>query len=68
LPKPSLSPTQNTFVFADSWISGAAVNPTNPSEAWVSIGGLNTPTVWHTLNAGAPGGTVWKPISSVTGQ
>jgi hypothetical protein len=66
IPPPSPNPSANTFVFPNAWISGAVVNPGNPSEAWVTIGGVNTFGVWHTLNAGAVGGTVWKQISGVT--
>jgi hypothetical protein len=39
------------------------LNPANPSEAWVSITGKNIGHVWHTTNAGAPGGTNWADIS-----
>ena len=66
LPQPSSSPSTNTFIFPNPWISGAVVNPSNASEAWVTIGGINTFTVWHTLNAGAGGGTQWSELSGVT--
>ena len=45
----------------DAWISGIAVNPTNTSEAWVTIGALGVGHAWHTLN----GGTSWSDISGV---
>jgi hypothetical protein len=63
LPLPSPNPNANTFVFPNPWISGAVVNPSNPSEAWVTIGGVNVSGVYHTLNARAAGGTVWKAIT-----
>lgn len=66
LPKPTSSPTQNTFIDANPWITGVAFNPSNPAEAWVTIGGINVFNVWHTLNAGAPSGTVWNQLSGVT--
>ena len=46
----------------DPWISGLAVNSSNPAEAWVSIGGLNVGHIWHTLNAGATP-TTWTDLS-----
>jgi hypothetical protein len=65
LPLPSPSPNANSFVFPNPWISGAVVNPSNPSEAWVTIGGVNVFGVWHTLNAGGSGGTHWNEISGL---
>jgi hypothetical protein len=46
----------------DPWISGVAVNSSSPTEAWVSIGGLNVGHIWHTVNAGASP-TTWADIS-----
>jgi hypothetical protein len=66
LPVPSTNPMTNTFVSANPWISGAVVNPNNPSEAWVTIGGINVVGgVYHTLNAAASGGTKWNQVSGV---
>jgi hypothetical protein len=66
LPQPSTSPTLNTYVFPNPWISGAVFNPSNPSEAWATIGGLNVVgSVYHTLNAGAGSRTTWNEISGV---
>src|SRR5712691_689211 len=45
----------------DAWISGEAVNPTNISEAWVTIGAIGVGHVWHTTN----GGTSWADISGI---
>jgi hypothetical protein len=49
----------------NNWVSGVAVNPVNPAEAWVSIGGLNVGHVWHTINAAAGGATLWTDISGL---
>jgi len=49
----------------NAWISGLAINPTNPSEAWAAIGVSSGARVWHTTNAGASGGTVWTDITGV---
>lgn len=65
LPLPSSNANTNTFMFPNPWISGAVVNPSNPLEAWLTIGGVNVFGVWHTLNAGAAGGTVWNEISGL---
>jgi hypothetical protein len=54
---PGFSPTAH--VPGDAWISGVAVNPTNTSEAWVTIGAVGVGHVWHTTN----GGTSWTDIS-----
>jgi BACON domain-containing protein len=43
----------------DAWISGVAVNPTNTSEAWATIGAIGVGHVWHTTD----GGTSWTDIS-----
>jgi len=56
-------PSRANFVFPNSWISGVAVNPANPAEAWVTIGGLNIPHVWHTVTAGSPSGTIWSDLT-----
>src|SRR5438094_788342 len=63
LPLPSPNPNANPCVFPNPWISRGVVNPSKPSEAWVTIGGVNVFGVYHTLNARAAGGTVWKPIT-----
>lgn len=49
----------------DAWISGVAVNPTNTSEAWATIGAIGVGHVWHTTDAGGS----WTGISGtgVTG-
>jgi hypothetical protein len=54
---PAFSPTAR--VPGDAWISGVAVNPTNTTEAWVTIGALGVGHVWHTTNSG----TSWTDIS-----
>jgi hypothetical protein len=45
------------------WISAVAVNPTNPKEAWVTIGGLNVGHVWHTMDISQGPATSWADIS-----
>ena len=47
------------------WITGLAVNPTDPSEAWATIGVASGARVWHTTNAGTTGGTVWTDMTGV---
>jgi hypothetical protein len=44
-----------------AWITSIAFNPANPQEAWVTIGGVGVPHVWHTANAGATP-TTWTPM------
>jgi photosystem II stability/assembly factor-like uncharacterized protein len=38
-------------------------NPANPSQAWVTIGGLGVGQLWYTSNAGARTGTHWVDLS-----
>ncbi len=57
-------PTRPSIVFPNPWITGVAMNPTNPAEAWVTIGGVGIGHVWHTMNAGASTGTVWSDIGA----
>lgn len=47
------------IVDPNGWIGGVAFNPTNTSEAWVVMGGVNVGHVWHTVN----GGAAWNDIS-----
>ena len=49
----------------DGWITGIAVNDSNTSEAWVTLGAVNIGHVWHTTNGGAS----WTDLSGtgVTG-
>ena len=61
LPQPSSS----SFGFLGSigWITSVAINPTNSSEVWVTIGdGIGTGTVWHTTTAGST--DTWVDLSS----
>ena len=62
LPQPSSS----TFGFLGStgWITSVAINPTNSSEVWVTIGDSigGTGTVWHTTTAGTT--NAWADLSS----
>jgi len=55
--------TSPNFNALTGWISGVAVNPLNPAEAWVSIGGLNVGHVWHTTTANSGASTIWSDIS-----
>lgn len=60
----SSPPGAPTFVGGSTgWISGIAINPSNPKEAWVTIGGLNVGHVWHTIDAGQGAATAWSDIS-----
>jgi hypothetical protein len=45
------------------WVSGIAINPANPKEVWVTIGGLNVGHVWHTMDVSVGAGTSWTDIS-----
>jgi len=47
------------------WITGVEVNPVDRTEAWVTIGTLTGPRIFHTNNATAlPQPTVWTDISA----
>lgn len=39
------------YVFPNPFVSGIAFNPANPSEVWVSNGGVGRGHIFHTLNA-----------------
>ena len=54
------TPTAAAYLFPNPWISGIAFNPANPQEAWVTLGGVGVPNVWHTTNAGA--GATWTSL------
>ena len=45
------------------WVSGIAINPANPKEVWVTIGGVNVGHVWHTMDVSVGAGTSWTDIS-----
>lgn len=34
----------------NGWFTGIAINPLNPNEAWVTVGGLHIAHVWHTVH------------------
>ena len=61
----NLPPYSASADTGNPWITGLAVNPTNPSEAWATIGVASGARIWHTTNAGAAGGTVWTDITGV---
>jgi hypothetical protein len=48
-----LPPFSQSAYTGNAWISGVAVNPTNSSEAWATIGVASGARVFHTTNAGA---------------
>ena len=61
LPQPSSS----TFgpLGSTGWITSVAINPSNSSEVWVTIGdSISTGTVWHTTTAGST--NTWADLSS----
>jgi hypothetical protein len=51
------------YLYPNPVVSGITFNPSNPSEAWVTNGEIGVGHVWHTTNAGAPGGTTWTDLS-----
>jgi Protein of unknown function (DUF1573) len=46
----------------NAWITGVAVNPLDNHEAWVTIGTVSGPRVWHTTRAGTA--NTWADIST----
>ncbi|TME47497.1 MAG: hypothetical protein E6I56_03915, partial [Chloroflexi bacterium] len=51
--------TNPNHVPGHAWISGIAFNESNPSEIWVTIGGINVGHVWRSAN----GGSSWSDLS-----
>jgi hypothetical protein len=47
----------------NAWITGVALNPSNASEAWATIGALSGPRIFHTTNLGAASPT-WADITA----
>jgi hypothetical protein len=54
-------------ILSNPWVPQLAVNPRDSREIWLVLGTPVLGRVWHTTNAGDPGGTVWTDISGEAG-